>query len=150
MAAFTGKYYYSVDPKGRVMIPAPFREIIAAAYSPRLYITVAAVDKCVQVYPLEEWTELLRRVRTLPRNDKNVKRFMREVIGSAVEAQFDKQGRVQLPASLRQDLGIGGDVVIVGQLERIEVWDKAMWERSIAFDETGNDTYEKSLSDLGL
>ncbi len=150
MAAFTGKYYYNVDPKGRVMIPAAFREILASAPSPKLYVTVAAVDSCIQVYPHEEWIELLGRVRSLPRNDKSVKRFMREVIGSAVEAACDRQGRIQLPASLRQDLGITGDIVIVGQLERIEVWDRQAWERSTEFDAAGNETYEKSLSDLGL
>lgn len=147
---FTGRYYYSVDTKGRVMVPAAFRELIATAPSPKLHITVAATDKCIQIYPHEGWTELISKVRTQPQHNPVIKRFMRIVIGSAVEDTFDRQGRVLLPASLRQDLGISGDVVIVGQLGRIEVWDRAEWQRSTAYDESDNDSFAEALSGLGI
>ena len=113
MSTFSGKYYYTIDPKGRVMIPAPLREILSTNYSPKLYITNAAADKCLHVYPQEEWNVLLERVRGLPKTNKSIKRFMRDVIGSAVEVALDKQGRVLVPSSLREDSGIKGDIVIV-------------------------------------
>ena len=150
MAAFSGKYYYSVDPKGRVMIPAPFREIIAANYSPALIVTNAPVDQCLHVFPLEEWNNQLDKVRGLPKTNKAVKLFMRNVIGSAVEVQMDKPGRVLIPASLRQDSGINGELVIVGQLEKIEVWDKARWEEAMDLSKIDVEDYEQKLSEFGL
>jgi MraZ protein len=150
MAAFSGKYYYSVDPKGRVMIPAPFREIIAANYSPTLIVTNAPVDRCLQVYPLEEWNVLQEKVRSLPKNNKSVKLFMRNVIGSAVETTLDKPGRVLIPASLREDTGINGDIVIVGQLEKIEIWSRSLWEDVTDLTKIDLDAYEEELGDLGL
>ena len=67
MPAFSGKYYYTVEEKGRLIIPAPFREIISSNYSPRLYITNAAFDRCLHIYPYEEWTRLEEKVRGLPK-----------------------------------------------------------------------------------
>jgi len=150
MAGFSGKYYYTVDPKGRVMIPAPFREIIAANYSPTMMVTMAPVDKCLQAYPLEEWNTLQEKVRSLPKSNKSVKLFMRNVIGSAVETSLDKPGRILIPASLRQDLGINGEVVIVGQLEKIEIWDRALWEEATDLTKIDLTAYEEELGDLGL
>lgn len=150
MAAFSGKYYYTVDPKGRVMIPAPLREIITANYSPVLIVTNAPVDRCINLYPLEEWNNQLEKVRTLPKNNKAVKLFMRNVIGSAVEVVMDRQGRLLIPASLRQDSGINGDLVIVGQLDKIEVWDRSLWEKATDLSGVDVDTYEQALSDFGL
>jgi MraZ protein len=150
MAGFSGKYYYTVDPKGRVMIPAPFREIIAANYSPTIMVTISPVDRCLQAYPLEEWNVLQEKVRSLPKSNKAVKLFMRNVIGSAVETSLDKPGRILIPASLRQDLGINGDVVIVGQLEKIEIWDRALWEAATDLTKIDLEAYEEELGGLGL
>jgi MraZ protein len=150
MAAFSGKYYYSVDPKGRVMIPAPLREVITANYSPVLMVTNAPVDRCINLYPLEEWNNQLEKVRALPKNNKAVKLFMRNVIGSAVEVLMDRQGRLLIPASLRQDSGINGDLVIVGQLDKIEVWDRSLWEKATDLSGVDVDAYEQALSDFGL
>ncbi len=150
MAAFSGKYYYTVDPKGRVIVPAPFREIIAANYSPTLIVTNAPVDRCLQVYPLEEWNVLQEKVRALPKNNRSVKLFMRNVIGSAVETTLDKPGRILIPASLREDSGINGDIVIVGQLEKIEVWDRTLWESATDVNKIDLDAYEEELGSFGL
>jgi len=70
MPSFSGKYYYTVDPKGRIIVPAPFREIISANYSPKLYIVNAAFDKCLHLYPQEEWNRLEERVRAMPKMDR--------------------------------------------------------------------------------
>lgn len=149
MSNFSGKYYYSVDPKGRVMIPAPLREIISANYSDKLYVTIAPADKCIQIYPQEEWSALMERVRGLAQSNKAVKRFRRTVIGSAVEVTMDKQGRLQVPVSLREDTGIKSEIVVVGQLDKIEVWDRAEWDKSMG--STGeDDSYEAELGALGI
>jgi len=150
MAAFSGKYYYSVDPKGRVMIPAPLREIISANYSPALIVTNAPVDRCLHIFPLEEWNVQLEKVRGLPKSNRSLKRFMRNVIGSAIEVTLDRQGRLLVPSSLRQDSGINGDLVIVGQLDRIEVWDRSQWEKAMDISEVDMEAYERELGDLGI
>jgi len=129
VTSFLGKYNYSLDPKGRIIIPAPLRDIIFKKYNnSKLYITSAAFDKCLHIYPLEEWNRLEEKIRTLPRMEEAVEYFLRRVIASVLECEIDKQGRVLIPVSHREDAGIHGEVVIVGQLDKIEIWDKAEWD----------------------
>lgn len=150
MPAFSGKYYYTVDPKGRIIIPAPFREIISSNYSSKLYITNAPFDKCLYVYPLEEWNKLQEQVRTKPRSDEAIRFFLRRVIASAIEIEMDKQSRVLIPAALREDANINTNVVVVGQLERIELWDRNEWD--VLFDPAKLDkkSIEEKLAAYGL
>jgi MraZ protein len=150
VSGFTGKYYYNVDPKGRLMVPAPFRELVTSRYSPRLYITNAPSEQCLHIYPQEEWNALQDKVRQLPRMDKNVRVFMRRVIASAVEVTFDKQGRLLIPAAHRQDAGINGEVVVVGQIEKIEVWDRGLWDKETDLSKIDLEAYEDALSNFGL
>lgn len=128
MPAFSGKYYYTVDPKGRVIIPSPFREIISTNYSTKLYITNDLFDKCLHIYPQEEWIKLEEKVRPLPKTQEEVKFFMRRVIASAQEIELDKQGRILIPAAQREDAGLNADIVIVGQIDKIELWDRKEWD----------------------
>ena len=128
MPAFSGKYYYTIDPKGRVIIPSPFREIISSNYSTKLYITSDLSDKCLHVYPQEEWSRIEEKVRLLPKSQEEVKFFMRRVIASAQEVELDKQGRILVPAAHREDAGLNSDIVIVGQIEKIELWDRKEWD----------------------
>jgi MraZ protein len=148
--AFSGKYYYTVDLKGRIIIPAPFREIITINYSSKLYITNAPFDKCLYIYPMEEWNKLQDQVRAKPRSDEAIRFFLRRVIASAVEIEMDKQGRVLVPAALREDANINSNVVMAGQIERIELWDRSEWD--LLFDPSKIDrrAIEEKLSSYGL
>ncbi|MEW6003514.1 MAG: division/cell wall cluster transcriptional repressor MraZ [Nitrospirota bacterium] len=128
MPAFSGKHYFTVDPKGRIIIPAPFREIISSNYSTKLYITNAPLDPCLCIYPLEEWNRLHEQIREKPKYDETIEFYRRRVIASAVEIEMDKQGRILIPASLRVDAKIDTNVVIVGQIESIELWDRDEWD----------------------
>lgn len=128
MPAFSGKYYYTIDPKGRVIIPSPFREIIFTNYSTKLYITNDVFDKCLHVYPQEEWSRLEEKVRLLPKSQDEIKFFMRRVIASAQEVELDKQGRILVPAAHREDAVLNTDIVIVGQIDKIELWDRKEWD----------------------
>lgn len=150
MPAFSGKYYYTVDLKGRIIIPAPFREIITINYSSKLYITNAPFDKCLYIYPMEEWNKLQDQVRAKPRSDEAIRFFLRRVIASAVEIEMDKQGRVLVPAALREDANINSNVVMAGQIERIELWDRSEWD--LLFDPSKIDrrAIEEKLSSYGL
>jgi MraZ protein len=148
--AFSGKYYYSVDPKGRIIIPAPFREIITSNYSSKLYITNAPFDKCLYIYPMEEWNKLQEQVRTKPRSDEAIRFFLRRVIASAVETEMDKQGRILVPAALREDANINSNVVMAGQIERIELWDRNEWDTLFDPAKIDRKTIEEKLAAYGL
>jgi MraZ protein len=150
MPAFSGKYYYSVDPKGRIIIPAPFREIISSNYSTKLYITNAPFDRCLYIYPLEEWNRLQEQVRTKPKSDEAIRFFLRRVIASAVEVEMDKQSRVLIPVALREDANIDTNVVIAGQIERIELWDRNEWDNLFDLSKIDKKTIEEKLSAYGL
>ncbi len=148
--AFSGKYYYTIDPKGRIIIPAPFREIIFINYNPKLYIVNAAFDKCLHIYPQEEWTRLEDKVRQLPGMVEEVKFFKRRVIASAQEVELDKQGRILVPAALREDAGLSSDIVIVGQLEKIELWDRKEWDLVVDPSKIDRRAAEEKLAAYGL
>lgn len=150
MPAFSGKYYYTVDPKGRIIIPAPFREILTSNYSSKLYITNAPFDKCLYIYPMEEWNKLQEQVRTKPRSDEAIRFFLRRVIASAVETEMDKQGRILVPAALREDANINSNVVMAGQIERIELWDRNEWDTLFDPAKIDRKTIEEKLATYGL
>jgi MraZ protein len=150
LPAFSGKHYYTVDPKGRIIIPAVFREIITSNYSTKLYITNAPFDRCLYIYPFEEWNRLQEQVRNKPRYDEAIRFFMRRVVGSAVEVEMDKQGRILIPVALREDASINGDVVIVGQIDRIELWNRDDWKTLVEPSREHRKSYEEKLSVYGI
>ncbi len=148
--AFSGKYYYTIDPKGRIIVPAPFREIISSNYNPKLFITNAAFDSCLQIFPQEEWNRLEEKVRQLPGMLEEVRYFKRRVIASAQEVELDKQGRILVPASLREDAGLNSDIVIVGQIEKIELWDRKSWDLVVDPSKIDRRAAEEKLAAFGL
>lgn len=150
MPAFSGKYYYNVDPKGRIIVPAPFREIISSNYSSKLFITNAPFDRCLYIYPLEEWNRLHEQVRTKPRSDEAIRFFLRRVIASAVEVEMDKQGRILIPAALREDAHVNTNVVLAGQIERIELWDRDEWDSLFDPARIDKKSIEEKLTSYGL
>lgn len=149
--AFLGKYYYTLDQKGRIIIPAPLREIIFKKYNnTRLYITNAPFDKCLDIYPLEEWNRLIDKLRLLPQTSDSVEFFQRRVIASASECDIDKQGRILIPYEQRQDAEIQADVVIVGMLNRIQLWDKNKWVDITDPSKVDIKTFKTELTNYGL
>jgi MraZ protein len=150
MSAFTGKYYYTVDPKGRIIIPSPLRKIIFDHYNTKLFAANALFDRCLHIYPQEEWSRLEEKVRSLPKMDRDVKLFKRKVIASATECELDKQGRILIPAALREDADINGDIVIVGQIEKIELWNKKEWDAVTDLSRVDQHAVEEKLAGYGL
>ncbi len=147
---FSGKYYNSLDPKGRVMIPASFRNLIQQNYGSKVYVTTAAFDKCLLVYPAPLWYELVDKIRALPQMKKSVRFLMRRVVASAHECELDRQGRLLIPAPLRRDADIDGELVVVGQIDRIEIWSREEWDREVDIDRIDREAYEEELAELGF
>jgi MraZ protein len=151
MASFTGTYYYTLDPKGRIIIPSPLREIIAVKYdSPKIYITNSAFDKCLHIYPEAEWAVLEEKLRGKPTTDKALQFFMRRVFSAAVGCEMDKNGRMMVPYELRQNAGIQDDIVIAGLRDKLEIWDKKLWDDVTDYSKIDVDAYSQKLSEYGI
>ena len=146
MPSFSGKYYYTIDPKGRIIIPSPFRDIISSNYSTKLYVTNAPFDKCLYIYPMEEWNRHLESIRSKPRSDEAIRYYLRRVIASAVEIEMDKQCRILIPASLREDANLNTNVVLAGQIEKIELWDRNEWDGSFDPGKIDRKAFEDKLA----
>ncbi len=104
-------------------------------------------DKCIMVYPLEEWERVEEKLRSLPQSQKEVKEYMRYVYSNASECELDKQGRILIPPPLRESARINKGVIVVGMLNKMEIWDKAAWDARKS--QTG-EKIEEVLSTLGL
>ncbi len=150
MPAFSGKYYYTLDPKGRIIIPAPFREIISSNYNAKLFIVNALFDKCLHIFPQEEWNRFEEKVRQLPGMLEEVRFLKRRVIASAQEVELDKQGRILIPATHREDAGLDSDIVIVGQIDKIELWDRKEWDSVVDPARVDRKAVEEKLAAYGL
>jgi MraZ protein len=129
-----------------VSVPSRFRDIIAERYEGKLVLTMD-FDKCIMAYPLEEWERVEEKLRSLPQSQKEVKDYMRYVYSNASECELDKQGRILIPPSLREGARINKGVIVVGMLNKMEIWDKAAWDarKSQTADKIG-----EVLSTLGL
>jgi MraZ protein len=125
--AFIGEYEHSLDSKGRVIMPAKYREALGDIF----YIT-RGLDQNLLVFGKDEWNTFYEKLKTLPMSVKNARGFSRWFLSGAVECEANAQGRVLLPAHLRQHAKIDKDVVIVGNGDRIELWNKDLWAEYLA------------------
>lgn len=140
-----GEYSHNIDVKGRLAIPAKLRD----ALGDKVVIT-KGLDGCLFVYDMQEWQKLEEKLSTMPMTRKNSRDFVRFLFSGACETEFDKQGRVSLPANLRQHASLDKDCVIIGVGRRAEIWDAAKWT---AYNEaTAEDVgaLAEELADLGI
>ena len=119
---FKGEYSHSVDAKGRIIMPAKFREILGDEF-----VVTKGLDGCLFVYPNEEWQNIENKFREIPLTTKDARKFSRFFFAGAADCEVDKQGRVLIPAVLREFAGLSKEVVLVGVLNRIEIWSKERW-----------------------
>ena len=124
MAELLGTHSYSLDPKGRVSLPARFRE----AFADGVWLTIGQ-DGCLYVFPRAEWQRRSEEVASSPLSDADGRAFSRLFFGASDEAKVDSQGRVTIPQRLRDAVGITKDVVVLGVRDRMEIWDRASYER---------------------
>lgn len=145
---FRGRFEYTIDAKGRLSIPAKFREVLNNHYDPRLIVT--NFDGCLWAYPVAEWVELENKVGSLPQFMDEVKALQRVFISAANECSIDKQGRVLVPPSLKSYAGLEGDVVLVGMTKRIEIWSMERWQKVFGEAQTKLENMGARLAELGL
>jgi MraZ protein len=123
---FRGINNIAVDAKGRMAMPARYRERLLEACGGRLIVTVDQ-DHCLLVYPLPEWEIIETKLNELPSLNKTARLLQRLLIGHATELEMDAQGRILLPAVLRDFAGITKKAVLIGQGKKLEIWDEDTW-----------------------
>ena len=138
---FKGTYRYRIDAKGRLPVPAAFRRALGALGSETVVATF--MDQCLAVFPAPEWSRLEDRLRGLPAFGRTTRALTRSLMSRASECTLDVQGRILLPPPLRRAAGLEREVVIVGALDRFEVWAPGSWDRFLA-------DAERLLDDAGL
>lgn len=120
---FMGTYYNSIDTKNRMIVPSKHRDQLGGKC-----ILTKGLDPCLNIYAVQDWEEQMEKLSRLPVSDKGVRNFIRMVSANAVECEFDKQGRIIIPAKLREDAGIVKDLVTMGVVNKIEIWSREKWE----------------------
>lgn len=123
---FLGEYDHSVDTKGRMAIPAKFREELAEGL-----VVTRGFDQNLLVYPLSAWREVAARVNALPMGQPATRNLRRLLFASAADLELDKQGRILLPANLREYAGIGTEAIVAGMDSFLEIWSKDRWQAVI-------------------
>lgn len=140
-----GEYNHTVDSKGRLIIPAKFREILGEKF-----VITKGLDSCLFVYPMEEWAGLEQKLKSLPFTQKDARAFVRFFFSGATECELDKQGRVVLPTNLREHAKICKDVVVIGVSTRVEVWSKELWDKYSSNAEISYEEIAEKMVELGI
>ena len=141
----TGEFNHSIDAKGRLIIPSKLRESLGEHF-----VITKGMDGCLFLYPENEWEAFEDKLRTLPLTNKKARDFKRFFLGSAVEGELDKQGRVLLSSSLRTYAGLEKEVVLAGVLDKVEIWSKEAWDARTNDIEENIEDIASDMEDLGL
>jgi MraZ protein len=123
---FRGRSEHSLDGKGRLNIPTRFREVLRAQYDERLMVT--PWNQCLRVYPVQQWEKMEVQLLAHLKDQPEMSKMIRYMIGGVVECPLDKQGRILLSPKLREEGGISREVVITGVMTYFEILDKQTWE----------------------
>ncbi|KRO18384.1 cell division protein MraZ [Lacticaseibacillus saniviri JCM 17471 = DSM 24301] len=140
-----GEYHHNMDTKGRLIVPAKFREQLGADF-----VVTRGMDGCLFGYPQPEWQALQEKLATLPLTKKDTRTFTRFLYAAATECTFDKQGRINIPQTLVDHAGLEKACVLVGVANRIEIWSQERWQSFSDEAATDFDTISENLIDLGL
>lgn len=142
---FMGEYNHTIDAKGRLIVPAKFREILGDNF-----IVTKGLDGCLFVYPNDEWTRFEEKLKSLPLTNKNARQFTRFFLAGAAACEVDKQGRILLPQVLREFASLEKDVVFVGVASRIEIWSRERWDESMNTYDGDMDEVAENMESLGF
>ena len=137
---FMGQYEHTIDAKGRTIIPAKYREGLGETF-----IITRGLDGCLYLYPSDAWQEFADKLQSLPSTLQN-RKIQRQFLSKAMEVSLDKQGRILLPATLREFAGLEKDVLLAGMLDHIEIWNEERWKENADFGDM--DTIASHLNEV--
>lgn len=142
---FIGEYQHSLDSKGRLIVPAKFRDDLGD-----VFIITKGLDNCLFVYPKSEWKILEEKLKLLPLTRKDARAFVRFFFSGATECELDKQGRILIPGNLREHCKIDKDAVVIGVSNRVEIWSKEEWEQYNDDDDLSYESIAEKMAELGI
>jgi MraZ protein len=145
---FRGKHPHTIDAKGRLSIPARFREDLGKRGTDTLVL--AEGDHCIWAFPLDEWERLEEKLRQQSQLAPEMRSFLRMTVASAKECPVDRAGRTLVPPDLREFAGLRKDVMITGALTRFEIWSRDRWDAHYQTLRTGFDAMASRLAELGV
>jgi MraZ protein len=145
---FQGSHNISLDAKGRLSIPAKYREALESMSGSRIVMTAHTQDRCVLIYPETEWHSVMPKIEALPTFNRAVQRAQRLLIGYATALELDANGRVLVPPTLRDYGNLGKKLMLVGLGAKFELWDEDAWLQSIA--KTDDDDMPAEMLSLSL
>lgn len=137
-----GEYNHTIDAKGRVIVPAKFREALGEEF-----VVTLGLDGCLFVYPDAEWQDFVSKLKELPGN-KDARQLQRYFMAGAATCEVDKQGRILIPTKLRAHAQLEKEIIFVGVVGKIEIWSKERWEANNNYDDM--DEIAEHMSDLGI
>lgn len=132
---FIGEFAHNIDKKGRIIIPAKFRE----AFGKEL-IVAKGLDGCLNLYTIEQWNTLMKQLMSLPNTKKETRLFKRNLAAKASECEIDGQGRILIPANLVKEADLKKECYVIGTGNTVEIWSKERWE---AYNEEHSDDFEE-------
>lgn len=142
---FMGEFQHTIDDKGRMIIPAKFRESLGTSF-----VVTRGLDQCLFVYPMEEWAVLEQKLKALPLMKSDARAFTRFFFSGATECEWDKQGRVNIPNNLRQYANLDKECVVLGVSNRVEIWNKETWENYFEQSEESFNEIAEKLVDFNF
>lgn len=142
---FMGEYQHSLDEKGRIIVPAKFRDVLGD----RCVVT-RGLDQCLFLYPESEWRNVEEKLKKLPLTQRDARAFTRFFFSGATDVELDRQGRIMLPASLRSYAKLVKDVVVIGVSTRVELWAKEIWDEYLKDAESSFEAIAEKIVDLGI
>jgi len=135
VSSFKGSMTYAVDEKGRINIPAKFRKDLSPK-ARKTFVAIRGFEKCLRLYPLDEWNRIEPEIRRLSSNDAQNRFYKRMMLDLLAEAKLDAQSRFMIPKDLLEHAGIKNDVLIIGQIEYLEVWNPNIYRDYITAQNT--------------
>ena len=139
---FMGEFQHNIDSKGRIIVPAKFREGLGESF-----VLTRGLDNCLFAYPQEEWRILEEKLKKLPLTKKDARAFTRFFFSGAVECDIDKQGRINIPSPLRKYADLDKECIVIGVSNRIELWAKEKWTDYV---EESEESFADNLMDFDI
>jgi MraZ protein len=147
---FRGQFTHTVDAKGRVSLPARFRDVLLAEGDARFVLTPAVFDPCLHLFPMKAWEEYERKISALPSMDATAIRFRRMYVSAAVECELDGSGRVLIPPHLRERIRLEKDALWAGMGEKLELWPKSAFDDALTMTPEEAESFRAALEQLKI
>ncbi len=125
---FRGDLSLSLDSKGRLAVPSRYRDRLSESCNSKLVVTISLMDRCLVIYPFPEWQRIENEIQSLPSLDPQVRAISHLLIGHATECDLDSHGRILLPQNLREFASLDKRVRLIGQVQKLELWDESSWQ----------------------